>query len=871
MAVSTQNTDILTAVLGKAVVLAYGRHLVAGNVILMDESDQDTTILYVALGEGPWDLIEQLWINGAEVNLAAPGVIGYHFHKGLTGEAGTGGVGSPHPFATDGDQKIDAYQPAGVTGLTFSHTCYLALSVPFDQFAPEPGMPVLGIYKTRKVSIRNAAGAETSFAYSDNPAWCIADLLTSVRGIAVSRVNWQSFIDAAATCDALINPDGEGNVKRFLCNVAFTEEVDFDEALAALLITCRGALMDADGLISLRIDQTRSSVFDFSDHPTAGGGDNIVAGTFEAWRKDTHAEPNRLELLFRDTNNGFQVMSKPWNHAAQQTAVGRVIPAKVQLGNLQQQQAERIGNYLLTRAIDNNLFCRFAATQKSFKVMPGDVVRVKHDAAPWTQAAGGSGVWQTFEVLEASERPDGTRQLTCQQYSATTYPDTAGASANLVSTTFLRRAPDGTTDTAAPSAPTVGTSAATDFEVVDDSENNPAHLHIIWHRVQNPVTNNWMGVYEAELTITHYKDAAGTVDGQTTIRMVPADPTQTTGEAIYPLTARWVKTVSIKFRNYFGLGAAGSVTLSPLINTRAPDGTKDVDVPDVSSWPHAGGGSILIQSGVVEAIYSAPGSWAIVITDPASIPVAANYAGAFAVEFEITSVDQQSGLDSRTNVILFEYKTDPLVKPWRIFFPNRTMKSLKLRFQNYFGWSAQWSHSSNPTINISSNSAAQDVKPPSADYDRTVQHSGFSRMTAKAGGNAEYRATDASAVHDFDKIINAAVGYKVGGAAADKYALMGDGTKGVFRAIAFADLPTSVLQALIASKKVSWGQDQLASGSKQVTVGGMTTVEYVLVSHLYGATPTEYLAAVIDSGNQFTARSSNASSGDYFHWLAIGS
>jgi len=66
MPVSTLNTDILTASLGKAVALAYGRHVVAGNVILQDESDPDRTTVFIALGEGEWEAIEELFVNGAE-------------------------------------------------------------------------------------------------------------------------------------------------------------------------------------------------------------------------------------------------------------------------------------------------------------------------------------------------------------------------------------------------------------------------------------------------------------------------------------------------------------------------------------------------------------------------------------------------------------------------------------------------------------------------------------------------------------------------------------------------------------------------------------------------------------------------------------
>src|SRR3970040_2404873 len=83
MPVSTLNTDILTASLGKAVALAYGRHVVAGNVILQDESDPDRTTAFIALGEGEWEAIEELFVNGAEADLEDAAL--FHFHKGLDG------------------------------------------------------------------------------------------------------------------------------------------------------------------------------------------------------------------------------------------------------------------------------------------------------------------------------------------------------------------------------------------------------------------------------------------------------------------------------------------------------------------------------------------------------------------------------------------------------------------------------------------------------------------------------------------------------------------------------------------------------------------------------------------------------------------
>jgi putative tail protein len=438
MAVSTQNTDILTASLGRPIVLAYGRHLVGGNVILMDQSDLQYTTAFIALGEGQWDAVEDLWINGLQIDVTAPGL--FQFHKGLRGELSSNGTldpegqGTLYPFDEDGDQKVDSLTPPGVQGLTFSRTSYLSLKFPLDVFSPTPGIEFQGVFRTRKVRIFDSLGNQIGFAYSDNPAWQIADLLTQVRGLPDSRLDWASFAAAATYCTQPISVNGE-SVPRFVSHLAFTQEVDFDKALEALLATCRGCLLDAEGTIRLRIDQPRSPVFDFTM-------DNIVEGSFSAQWMDTRSTPNRLEISFRDLDNDFVLMTKPWNHEPQQSRTGRIIVARIDLGNLPQHQAERIGNYLLTRAIDNSLYCKLRATAASLAVMPGDVVRVRHDAAPWGSATGvplPDSLFETFEVIEAADNPDETRDFLLQLYRDNTYPDTAGPAQNLEGTTVRAR------------------------------------------------------------------------------------------------------------------------------------------------------------------------------------------------------------------------------------------------------------------------------------------------------------------------------------------------------------------------------------------------------------------------------------------------
>jgi len=438
MAVSTQNTDVLTASLGRPVVLAYGKHLVGGNVILMDQSDPAKTVMFIALGEGEWDSIVDLTINDVDWDLTVPQ--NYQFHKGVNGQlSSTGdltpeGQGSLYPFNLDGDQKADSMIPPGIQGVTFSRTAYLALTIPFDAFAPSATPSVIGVYQTRQVRFFNSNGVLTGTGWSDNPAWHIADILTTVRGLPDSRLDWPSFYNAAQYCAQQIDPYATGALyPRFVSNIAFTQTVSLDQALQALLSTCRGCLLDYGGLVSLRIDQPRSPVFDFTM-------DNIVWGTFQAYWQDTRATANRLVMTFRDTENDYQIVSQNWDHQLQQARTSRIVTAQLDLGNMPQNQAQRIGNYLLTRAIDNNLYCKLEGDKSSLAVMPGDVVRVKHDAAPWGQEPGDS-LFQTFEVVQVIDNADETRDFTLQLYSDSTYSDSAYPPQSLVSTVITNRPP----------------------------------------------------------------------------------------------------------------------------------------------------------------------------------------------------------------------------------------------------------------------------------------------------------------------------------------------------------------------------------------------------------------------------------------------
>ncbi len=188
--ITTELLDRLTAQQNKPVALAYGRHLVAGNIVLRDDDTaNNVTILMVALGEGEWDSLEELRLNGLVLNSEK-----FHFHPGTDGEAGTGGV--------SGDQKIDQWFPAGIQGFAFSRTAYVAIRSEEDIEAPTNEFLVLGKYKTRKVGTYDSNGTLLSTAYSASPVWQILDVLLMRE--PPGRIAFATFAAEAAYCDGQI-------------------------------------------------------------------------------------------------------------------------------------------------------------------------------------------------------------------------------------------------------------------------------------------------------------------------------------------------------------------------------------------------------------------------------------------------------------------------------------------------------------------------------------------------------------------------------------------------------------------------------------------------------------------------------------------
>ena len=106
----------------------------------------------------------------------------------------------------------------------------------------------------------------TDWAWSDNPALCILDMLTSKiygAGIDYADIDLSTsaggFAYAADHCDELVSIPGGGTQKRYTCNGVVDTNLSLEQRLNQLISSCSGSLIYEAGQFRLVIREARAS------------------------------------------------------------------------------------------------------------------------------------------------------------------------------------------------------------------------------------------------------------------------------------------------------------------------------------------------------------------------------------------------------------------------------------------------------------------------------------------------------------------------------------------------------------------------------------------------------------------------------------
>ena len=435
----------------------YGRAMVSGPVVYNNLSGPTGQFLWyvVALGEGVNEDIEAVWFDNDPIPKAD-----INWTVGTGGADGTGdGAVSTVKWVGDNsttalnlflypghpDQVTCAVLDTAFSQIDSTHRgrnmAYLVAKLtylPDTEKVWEGGPPndikalVKGraIYDPRLDStvIINATtspvtmgsgshryATSSTWAWSDNPALCIADYLVNVMGVSASEsIDWPSIAAAADDCEVqvVIPPAAspENTQNRFTCNGSLSLGATHKDNLDSLVSSCDGKLTYSTGKWRLRASVWEASSVSITQDDLSGEVEvrgsapkserfNKIRGFFvDPGRKYQPAEfPHVTDAAYLTRDNGEEIsydMELPFTNS-------EYMAQRIAIRNLKQ------GN--------NQIACTLNMNVRGAKIQVGDVVDITIDHLGWSA--------KTFRCIEWARSQDGTFQLSFREDSAASYTD----------------------------------------------------------------------------------------------------------------------------------------------------------------------------------------------------------------------------------------------------------------------------------------------------------------------------------------------------------------------------------------------------------------------------------------------------------------
>ena len=348
-------------------------------------------------------------------------------------------------------QAYDSLLTEANSGWTSTHrlrgVAYIAMRLKWDAdvFSGVPEITALvngrKVYDPRKDS--TSAGYDSSlgvssqrfatpstWTFSVNPSLCIRDYLSNIRfgkGLAGTKLDDSAFGSAATDCDVTAQFYSGGSASNlFDMNAVLQTDDTLFENVQIMLMGCRGFLPYNQGVYSLRIDKSRSSVYAFTV-------DNMIGG-ISITGESKENKFNRVNVKFANSAIDYQPDSATWPDAGsteESTFLaedgGTLLVSDIELPTCSNYYVARDIARVILRRSRNAIRCTIQATSEALQLSVGDVVTVNHPTPAWGD--------KPFQVEEITLNYDGTCSLALLEYDSTiytydtsavetTYPDT---------------------------------------------------------------------------------------------------------------------------------------------------------------------------------------------------------------------------------------------------------------------------------------------------------------------------------------------------------------------------------------------------------------------------------------------------------------
>jgi len=211
--------------------------------------------------------------------------------------------------------------------------------------------------------------------WTDNPAWCYYDLLTSRRYglgkyIKEEDIDKWSLYELAKYCDVMVS-DGEGGAEaRYVINAYITERSEAFDALKNFSSVFRGLTYFMAGSIFSTYDSVKDPIYTFSNS-------NIKDGGFSYQGSSSQSRGNVFLVRFNDKNNFYEPAIEYLEDSLSIKRNGVVEKQISAFGCVKKSYALRYAEWMKQTENTETETVSFTAGLEGMLLKPGDVINVQ--------------------------------------------------------------------------------------------------------------------------------------------------------------------------------------------------------------------------------------------------------------------------------------------------------------------------------------------------------------------------------------------------------------------------------------------------------------------------------------------------------------
>ena len=354
--------------------IIYGKMKTAGVRVFDGTTGADNVQLHRVLAFAGHEIesFEQIYINDEVAAIDGSG--------NVTSPSRYSGLVTIKEHLGTSTQAADSSLVSAGFGWTGNHRlrgiAYLYVKLTYDTDAFPNGVPeITAVIKGKKVYDPRTS----TTAWSDNPALCVRDYLTSTGyglGEAAANINDTAFTTAANICDETSTDAG---TTRYTANGAFTTGTTPQDLLEGLITSMGATLWYTQGAWNVKAAKWTAPVLDLNE-------DDLRSGISLATRHSRRDNFNTVNGTFRGDESNWQVTDfPPVTNAAFVTADGGLESTlDMDLPFTDNSiESRRIARIMLER---NRQQLQFQASfgLRAFQVQTGDNVRITNTRLGWT-------------------------------------------------------------------------------------------------------------------------------------------------------------------------------------------------------------------------------------------------------------------------------------------------------------------------------------------------------------------------------------------------------------------------------------------------------------------------------------------------------